>query len=161
VRYLAVDRLLALDPGVSAQAIRNVTLTEDVFATHFPHFPVLPGVLVTDTIAKVAEWAITSQFRLARGARLVALRGAKFRHFVRPGDQLLVQVTHRGTAADRQVWKATATVERKRIASIDELEFVVGPLPDAELEHERRRFGWAGGWALLDDREQPRRAGTP
>lgn len=156
MRYLAVDRLVALDPGVSAQAVRNVTLTEDVFATHFSHFPVLPGVLMTDTMSQVAQWAITSGFRLERKARLVALRGAKFRNFVRPGDQLLVQVAHLRSAADRHVWKATAAVGRKRIASIDELEFVLGPLAHQELERESERFAWAGGWQLLNDREQPR-----
>lgn len=158
MRYLAVDHIVALEPGVSAQAVRNVTSTEDVFATHFPHFPVLPGVLLTDTMTQVAAWALTSRFRLEHKARLTAVRGAKFRSFVRPGDQVLVEVTCVRSTPDRHVWKAVAVVGRKRIASIDELEFELGPLSDGELERESQRFAWAGGWVLLNGCEQPKGA---
>jgi 3-hydroxyacyl-[acyl-carrier-protein] dehydratase len=149
MRYLTVDRLVDLDPGRSARAIRNVTLTEDVFATHFPNFPVLPGVLVTDTMSQVAAWACASRFRLERKARLVGLRGAKFRHYVRPGDQLLVAADHVCSDGERDVWRAKATVDGKLIALIAELEFVVEPVPEAYIARERERFAWAGGDRLL------------
>jgi len=149
VRYLNVDRLLDLDPGRSARAIRNVTLTEDVFATHFPNFPVLPGVLVTDTMSQVAAWAIASGHQMERRARLVALRGAKFRQFVRPGDRLVVEVNHLRSNGTLEVWRARAKVGTKLIAAIAELDYIVEPVPRAELEQERERFAWAGGDRLM------------
>ena len=138
-------------------------MTEDVFATHFPNFPVLPGVLVTETMSQVGAMAIASGYAMERKARLVALRGAKFRHFVRPGDQLLVEVDHLRSSGDREFWKAKARVGTKLIAAVAEFEYLLEPVPPAELERERELFAWAAGSGIsvMASAEQVRVGGMP
>src|SRR5918994_4670280 len=90
-----LDRILAVEPGVRASALRNVPNTLQVLDTHFPRFPVLPGVLILDSLAELSA--------LAGGEgtwRLAAVERIRFRHYVRPGDQmeLGVEVSHRDGA---------------------------------------------------------------
>jgi len=89
-RWSTIDRIVSVEPGESATAIRNVPNTLAIFDTHFPRFPVLPGVLMLGSLGALAAELLQAdtdkQWRLA-GADRVA-----FRHFVQPGDQLELTV---------------------------------------------------------------------
>jgi 3-hydroxyacyl-[acyl-carrier-protein] dehydratase len=89
-----LDRVLVVtaDEGL---AVRNVPNTLAVFATHFPRFPVLPGVMLLESLVELASHVAGPGRRLVRAERL------RFRHFVRPGDQveLAVKVTDRSPEA--------------------------------------------------------------
>ena len=89
-RWSTLDRILTVEPGESATALRNVPNTLAIFDTHFPRFPVLPGVLILGSLGALAAELLEAEteqpWRLA-GADRVA-----FRHFVQPGDQLLLTV---------------------------------------------------------------------
>jgi 3-hydroxyacyl-[acyl-carrier-protein] dehydratase len=89
-RWSTLDRIVSVEPGESASAIRNVPNTLAIFDTHFPRFPVLPGVLMLGSLGALAAELLQAdtdaQWRLA-GADRVA-----FRHFVQPGDQLELTV---------------------------------------------------------------------
>jgi 3-hydroxyacyl-[acyl-carrier-protein] dehydratase len=89
-RWSTLDRIVSIEPGESASALRNVPNTLAIFDSHFPRFPVLPGVLILGSLgalaAKLLEAETGRQWRLA-GADRVA-----FRHFVQPGDQLELTV---------------------------------------------------------------------
>jgi 3-hydroxyacyl-[acyl-carrier-protein] dehydratase len=89
-RWSTLDRIVSVEPGESATAIRNVPNTLAIFDTHFPRFPVLPGVLMLGSLGALAAELLQAdtdkQWRLA-GADRVA-----FRHFVQPGDQLELTV---------------------------------------------------------------------
>jgi 3-hydroxyacyl-[acyl-carrier-protein] dehydratase len=88
MRFLLVDRILALVPGESIEAERTVPLDEDYFQDHFPGFPVVPGVLLTETMGQAAAKCLDAQ-RLSRGkAMLARILSASFRQWVRPGDVL-------------------------------------------------------------------------
>jgi 3-hydroxyacyl-[acyl-carrier-protein] dehydratase len=88
--WLDYDRLVELEPGRSARAIRNVPNTLAIFDSHFPRFPTMPGVLILGTMGTLAATL------LAEGGGAWRLAGADnlgFRHFVQPGDQMEITVT--------------------------------------------------------------------
>jgi UDP-N-acetylglucosamine acyltransferase len=89
-----VDAVTELEPGRRIVAVKNVTVNEDFFQGHFPGRPVMPGVLMIETLAQVATVLLTSD--LAPGGKGRAyLRGvdsAKFRRQVVPGDRLRLEV---------------------------------------------------------------------
>jgi len=107
---LLVDRVLECEPGKRILAIKNVTVNEPFFAGHFPHHPVMPGVLVVEAMAQAA--AILS-FRTL-GTRpddksvyyFVGIDGARFKRPVSPGDQLVLEVLLERSV--RGIWKFDA-----------------------------------------------------
>ncbi len=91
--FLLVDRIIALDPGVSITGIKNVTINEPFFAGHIPGHPVMPGVLVVETMAQVAACLVLDDPKLhGRIAYFGAIDAARFRRRVVPGDQMVVRV---------------------------------------------------------------------
>ncbi len=146
MRYLLIDRVLELEPGQFIRAVRNVTLTEDVLATHFPNFPILPGVIITDTLTQAASWAYAAQTDFAVGTRLYTLREAKFRRYVRPGDQLIIEARHlRDEEGGCTVWQAKALVNSRPVASIKELWLAPRSLSPEAADRQRRNFRYCGG----------------
>lgn len=104
---LLVDRVLDVVPGESITAIKNVSINEPFFPGHYPHHPVMPGVLIVEAMAQAA--AILS-FRTMGGKPdensvyyFVGIDGARFKRPVGPGDQLVLEV--RITANKRGIWK--------------------------------------------------------
>jgi UDP-N-acetylglucosamine acyltransferase len=90
-----VDAVTEHDPGRRMVAFKNVSVNEDFFQGHFPGAPVMPGVLMIETLAQVAAVLLTHGAEGAHGDR-VFLRGvdnAKFRRQVVPGDRLRLEVT--------------------------------------------------------------------
>ena len=94
--FLMIDRIVSLDPGKTATAIKNVSIDEPYFQGHFPEFPVMPGVLITEGLAQTGGLAFASAeespeeeggFRLPILAKIEEMR---FRAPVLPGDQLLL-----------------------------------------------------------------------
>ncbi len=104
--FLLVDRVLAFEPGVSLQAIKNVTFNEPFFQGHFPDKPVMPGVLILEALAQATGLLAFNTER--RGATrdtlyyLVGIDNARFKQPVVPGDQLHLSVTV--TKQKRGIW---------------------------------------------------------
>ncbi len=93
MRFHLVDRILALEPGRSIRATKNLTLGEEYLADHFPTFPVMPGVLMLQTLVEAAAWLlrVSEDFRYS----VIVLREAKnvkYGHFMEPGRQMQVAV---------------------------------------------------------------------
>jgi len=107
---LLVDRVLECEPGKRILAIKNVTINEPFFSGHFPHHPVMPGVLIVEAMAQAA--AILS-FRTL-GTRpdeksvyyFVGIDEARFKRPVSPGDQLVLEVAIERNV--RGIWKFDA-----------------------------------------------------
>ena len=107
---LLVDRVLECEPGKSIHAIKNVTINEPFFNGHFPHHPVMPGVLILEALAQAA--AILS-FK-TMGSKpddksvyyFAGIDGARFKKPVTPGDQLNLHVEI--IASKRGIWKFKA-----------------------------------------------------
>jgi 3-hydroxyacyl-[acyl-carrier-protein] dehydratase len=113
-----LDRILAVEPGLSASALRNVPNTLAVLDTHFPRFPVLPGVLILDSLAELAELAAGGK---GRTWELAEVRRVQFRRYVQPGDQLELSVEVTGGDAGAPVLRGSVHVEGKLIAQVREL----------------------------------------
>jgi 3-hydroxyacyl-[acyl-carrier-protein] dehydratase len=99
-----LDRVLEVETGVRGTAVKNVPSTLPLLDSHFPNFPVLPGVLVLESMVAVAA--------LVAGGGSWRLRSAhrvRFRHFVRPGDQVVISATV--TLAADGILEVTAVAE--------------------------------------------------
>jgi 3-hydroxyacyl-[acyl-carrier-protein] dehydratase len=91
--FLLVDRILDFDEE-HIIGIKNVTVNEPFFVGHFPDFPVMPGVLITEAMAQVAGILVLKSIpdRKSKLVLLASVDEAKFRKPVRPGDQLRIEM---------------------------------------------------------------------
>jgi len=121
--FLLIDRVLELEEGKYLKAIKNVTINEPFFQGHFPHRPVMPGVLIIEAMAQgTGVLAFKTSGLLPETGSLYYLVGvdkARFKNPVEPGDQLLIEVYL--TQCKRGLWKyeATAKVDGELAASAD------------------------------------------
>ena len=89
--FALVDRVLTLEPGHLAIAIKNVTLNEPQFQGHFPKRPLMPGVLIVEAMAQVGGLIVSQMPDLPDGLFVFAgIDGVRFRRPVIPGDQLTI-----------------------------------------------------------------------
>lgn len=112
---LLVDRVLELEKGKRIVALKNVTINEPFFVGHFPHVPVMPGVLIIEALAQAAGiLSFQTMGRVSDAGSVyyfVGIDGARFKRPVAPGDQLRLEVDIVRTS--RAIWKysARATVD--------------------------------------------------
>lgn len=88
MRFVLVDRIVSLEPGVAVEAVRRIPPDEDYFEDHFPGFPVVPGVLLTEMMGQAAAKALDGERRARGKAMLAKIQSATFRQWVRPGDEV-------------------------------------------------------------------------
>lgn len=90
--FLLIDRIIELEPGHSAKAIKNVTVNEPFFAGHFPEYHVMPGVLIVEALAQAGAVTILSMDEYKGKLALFAgIDKCKFKYQVKPGDQLILE----------------------------------------------------------------------
>jgi 3-hydroxyacyl-[acyl-carrier-protein] dehydratase len=91
--FLLVDRVLELEPGKHAVALKNVTVNEPFFQGHYPDYPVMPGVLIVEALAQVSALVVLSlpEYR-GKTPLFAGIDGCRFRRMVVPGDQLRLEV---------------------------------------------------------------------
>ena len=96
VRFLLIDRITSWQPGVSATAIKNISLSEDFFDDHFPLKPIMPGVLILEGMAQLSGLLLEAGVKRDTDRTVKALMSiierAKFRKPARPGDSLEYRV---------------------------------------------------------------------
>jgi 3-hydroxyacyl-[acyl-carrier-protein] dehydratase len=113
--FLLIDRVLELEPGKRIVAIKNVTINEPYFVGHFPHIPVMPGVLMIEALAQAA--GVLSFETLGRRSDassvfyFVGIDGARFKRPVVPGDQLRLEVEILRFAKSISKFRGVATVD--------------------------------------------------
>jgi beta-hydroxyacyl-ACP dehydratase FabZ len=92
--FLLVDRIVALEPEKRIVGIKNVTVNEPFFQGHFPGAPVMPGVLIIESMAQVAGVLIYRDLpdKEKKLIYFTGIENAKFRRPVTPGDQILIEM---------------------------------------------------------------------
>lgn len=117
--FLLIDRVVDLVPNVSAIGVKNVSVNESFFAGHFPNHPVMPGVLIVESMAQTAAVLVVETLGPESAGKVVyfmSIEGAKFRRPVVPGDQLRIHVAKERNRGN--VWKfhAIARVDGASVA---------------------------------------------
>jgi 3-hydroxyacyl-[acyl-carrier-protein] dehydratase len=111
--FLLIDRVLECEPGKRILALKNVTINEPFFPGHFPHHPVMPGVMVIEAMAQAAAiLAFKSGERLPDQNSVLYFLGideARFKSPVAPGDQLLLEA--RIDRYLKGIWKFSAAAK--------------------------------------------------
>ncbi|AYW50904.1 3-hydroxyacyl-[acyl-carrier-protein] dehydratase FabZ [Tetragenococcus halophilus] len=123
---LLIDRIEELEEGKRIVAKKNVTVNEPFFQGHFPHEPVMPGVLIIEAMAQAGAVSLLSleQFR-GKTAYFGGIDKAKFRKKVTPGDTLMLEVELLKVKSSAGVGKGIARVDGKKVAEA-ELTFMIG-----------------------------------
>lgn len=123
---LLIDRVEELTEGQRIVAKKNVTINEPFFQGHFPHEPVMPGVLIVEAMAQAGAVALLSlqQFK-GKTAYFGGIDKAKFRKKVTPGDTLILEVEILKIKANAGLGKGIARVDGKKVAEA-ELTFMIG-----------------------------------
>jgi len=136
---LLVDRVISCEPGNNISALKNVTINEPFFAGHFPHRPVMPGVLIIEALAQAA--AILT-FKTAGGKAddksiyyFVGIDKARFKKPVTAGDVLQLNVLLERKLRGIWKFKAEARVEHAVVA---EAEIMCTVRALADLSSEQR-----------------------
>jgi 3-hydroxyacyl-[acyl-carrier-protein] dehydratase len=121
-RWVTLDRIVSLEPGTRASAIRNVPNTLAIFDSHFPRFPVLPGVLILGSLGALAvrllEEETSRRWQLAGGGQI------GFRHFVQPGDQMELTVELKERSDDEAILSGEVRVDGKVVTRARRLRLV-------------------------------------
>ena len=95
--FLLVDRVLQIEKGKWIKALKNVTINEQFFNGHFPHRPVMPGVLMVEALAQAAALLAFDTLDVTLDDSTVfyfaGIDGVRFKRPVEPGDQLTLEVT--------------------------------------------------------------------
>lgn len=143
--FVMVDRIIEINGDESGIGIKNVTINEPQFQGHFPENPIMPGVLLIETMAQASGWLLIAMTKFQRMPFLAAVKEAKMRSFVSPGDLLRIEagIVHEGSGFAMTSAKVLVGGELRCNATIT---FGIVPFPHPDLrEHmdaEARRIGF-------------------
>jgi len=114
MRFHLIDRILDVEPGKRIRLVKNLTLGEEYLADHFPTFPVMPGVLMLQTLVEGAAWLL----RLTEDYQhsvivLREVRNVKYGNFMQPGHQMVITVetVNYSSAEPAAVFKGKAEMQ--------------------------------------------------
>jgi 3-hydroxyacyl-[acyl-carrier-protein] dehydratase len=132
--FQMVDRITVLD--IAAGRIAAACLLPEqspVFEGHFPGYPILPGVLMIETMAQTGGWLILATLRCAKMPFLMQVEKAKMRSFVSPGQTLEAEASLLHQGSGYAVLKASIAAAGKKVADA-EVRYGVVPFPNKSLE---------------------------
>lgn len=135
--FLLIDRVISCESGVQIEALKNVTINEPFFTGHFPHHPVMPGVLIIEAMAQAAAILsfVTLDMKPDKNSvyYFVGIDYARFKKPVTAGDALRLHV--KLLRHMRGIWKfeATAKVEDVTVAEA-EIMCAVRPVSDGAAQ---------------------------
>lgn len=161
MRFNLVDEILELSPGQRITAVKTIALDEDYFEDHFPGFPVVPGVLLTEMMGQAAGKCLHAHAPERGRPMLAQIKSASFREWVRPGARVLLYAEVQTNRIQFATVKCRAEVEGQTVCSA-ELLFTFLPARhfadgarDEALERFRQRTsrgGEAGSCGQLSER---------
>ena len=117
--FLLIDKVEKIINGKSATGIKNVTANEPYFVGHFPSKPIMPGVLIIESLAQTAAILVSKTLNIVDHGFLVyfmSIENAKFRKLVQPGDVLHLEVLVKKNRSNTWKFSGNAFVEKKLVA---------------------------------------------
>ena len=121
-----VDEILELEPGRRIKAMKRIAMDEDYFQDHFPGFPVVPGVLLTEMMGQAAAKCLYAEMP-SRGRPLLAqIKSASFREWVRPGANVILHAEVQSSRSTFATVGCKAEVDATHVCSA-ELLFIFRP----------------------------------
>jgi 3-hydroxyacyl-[acyl-carrier-protein] dehydratase len=119
VRFVLIDDIVALTPGKTITCAMTMREDEELFRDHFPGFPVVPGVLLTEMIGQAAALCLAAEDESRGKAVLVQIQRASFRRWVRPGERADIAAAITASTADYARASGTVAVAGEDAASAD------------------------------------------
>ena len=121
--FLLVDRVLDYTPGQRLRALKNVTINEPFFQGHFPGQPVMPGVLIIESLAQACGLLVQVSRKHDPNVTalyyLVKVDKAKFTQIVGPGDQLILEVELKRMIRSMGLFQCRASVAGNAVAEAE------------------------------------------
>ena len=140
MRFFMIDKITEWRVGRSAEALKNVALSEDFFDDHFPRRPVMPGVLMIEGMAQLSGLLLEASLREKHSenakALLTVLERTKFRDIVRPGDTLTYRASISALNRDGGKTSAEAMCNGRAVVTTG-MAFVFKHVDDPLLEEKR------------------------
>lgn len=138
--FKLIDRIIGLD--LAAQTIQveaNVPVESTIFEGHFPGHPLMPGVLLLETMAQASGWLIIGITRFTCMPFFAAVKDAKFRSFVTPGMALMVKAALEHEGSGYAVTRAEIRSDDKLICNAD-ITFRLVPFPSPHFRDSMEKF---------------------
>jgi 3-hydroxyacyl-[acyl-carrier-protein] dehydratase len=152
MRFSQLDRILVLEKGSSISAVKCLTLSEDYLQDHFPRFPVMPGVMMLESMFQTSMWLIRSSHDFQYSSVVLReTKNLKFQGFVQPGDSLRVDAEIKKVEGSLTSLKVVGTVNGTPATSgrlvLDTFNLAdrddVDPAIDDYMKHKfRMNFKW-------------------
>lgn len=142
MRFVLIDRLVALEPGHRAGARVTFAPGADFFADHFPGMPIVPGVLLTESMGQTAGWLLSATSGFRHWPALIMIQQAKFLRHVTPGEQVDIEVQVRGVHERTAEVATVASVGGQPVARA-RLLFHENDLPSGESAAAFRQWAAA------------------
>lgn len=154
--FQLVDRIVALDlDGRMVKTHAKVPSASTIFEGHFPGYPLMPGVLLIEAMAQTSGWLIIGMTRFERMPFLAAVREAKLRTFVKPGQDLTLtaRMAHEGSGFS--ITRAVIELADGKTVAESELTFRQAPFPDPSFRSGMQLLAASIGFPPLTDAAKP------
>lgn len=136
--FQMVDRIEEVVPAEGRIRCRStVPDSSTIFEGHFPGHPIMPGVLLIETMAQTAGYLLLAINQFARMPFLIEVRNAKLRNFVLPGTVMIVDANLEHDGSGFAITKARIAADGKPVADA-EIRFRTLPFPSPDLERAMR-----------------------
>lgn len=143
MRFHMIDRIDAICHGKYIQAVKCISLSDDVFNEHFPGYPIFPGSLILEGLAQLGgsffEITMKEQGIPVKRAVLAIVRSFKLRKPAGPGDRLLYRAENKAMQDDYGVVNVTAAIDDEMCAE-GELMFHFVTMPNEKIQQSREEL---------------------